>query len=277
MKIEDLHNKIEKYYSNNVGAEWSRLARGYRAERVVEFNTTMFFLKKYLPKKGVILDAGSGPGRYSMELARLGYDVVVLDAAKGNVEFAKRVLKRRGLAGRLRGAYVGRIEDMRFLNSNSFDAVICLGGPISHIMTQGLRSKAAGELVRVAKRGAPVFVSVIGRLASVRAVPLFFQNEMEVSYFRNYVEKGNYFGGYGFTAFHGFRSAELRALFEKRVSIVTMVALEGLTSHGDFMLKRLLKNKRRWNILIEQHAKLWTEPAVVELSEHIMLIGRKRL
>jgi 2-polyprenyl-3-methyl-5-hydroxy-6-metoxy-1,4-benzoquinol methylase len=39
----------------------------------------MHFLEKHLPKKGLILDAGGGPGRYTIELARSGYDVVLLD------------------------------------------------------------------------------------------------------------------------------------------------------------------------------------------------------
>jgi hypothetical protein len=38
----------------------------------------MHFLEKYLPKKGLVLDAGGGPGRYTIELAKKGYDVVLL-------------------------------------------------------------------------------------------------------------------------------------------------------------------------------------------------------
>ncbi|MEM3695337.1 MAG: class I SAM-dependent methyltransferase [Candidatus Bathyarchaeia archaeon] len=38
----------------------------------IEFNVTMHLLKKYLPKEGLVLDAGGGPGRYTIELAKQG-------------------------------------------------------------------------------------------------------------------------------------------------------------------------------------------------------------
>ncbi|RMF94790.1 MAG: hypothetical protein D6734_06970 [Candidatus Schekmanbacteria bacterium] len=48
-----------KTYSSNVLREWRRLNKD--PFHRLEFNTTMKFLKKHLPKKGVILDAGVGP------------------------------------------------------------------------------------------------------------------------------------------------------------------------------------------------------------------------
>lgn len=56
----------------------------------LEYNTTMYFLKKYLPSKGLILDAGGGPGRYTIELAKLGYDMVLLDLTPKLLEITKK-------------------------------------------------------------------------------------------------------------------------------------------------------------------------------------------
>ena len=33
---------------------------------------TMYFPEKHLPEKGLLLDAGGGPGRYTIELAKKG-------------------------------------------------------------------------------------------------------------------------------------------------------------------------------------------------------------
>jgi hypothetical protein len=65
---------VKEYYSGLGIREWRRLMRS--PYNRLEFDTTMHFLKKYLPKHGYLLDAGGGPGRYTVELARLGYDVV---------------------------------------------------------------------------------------------------------------------------------------------------------------------------------------------------------
>ena len=58
----------------------------------------MQFPKKYLPKKGLILDAGGGPCKYTVELAKQGYDVVLLDLAPVNLEFVKRQMILCGMA-----------------------------------------------------------------------------------------------------------------------------------------------------------------------------------
>jgi len=72
---------IKEYYVENSVSEWKRLVRD--PFHRLEFDTTMLFLKKYLPKKGLVLDAGGGPGRYTIELAKLGYDVVLFDFVPG--------------------------------------------------------------------------------------------------------------------------------------------------------------------------------------------------
>jgi len=46
---------VKKYYTEYGIKEWRRLAKD--PYHRLEFDTTMHFLKKYLPKKGLILDA----------------------------------------------------------------------------------------------------------------------------------------------------------------------------------------------------------------------------
>ncbi len=61
---------VRDYYTTQVLKEWRRLVRD--AYHRLELETTLHFLEQYLPKTGRILDAGSGPGRYTLELARRG-------------------------------------------------------------------------------------------------------------------------------------------------------------------------------------------------------------
>jgi ubiquinone/menaquinone biosynthesis C-methylase UbiE len=82
----------KKIYAEQVFKEWKRLIKD--PFHKLELDTTIRFLKKYLPKKGLILDAGGGPGRYTIELAKKGYEVVLLDFAPGNLELAKEKIKK---------------------------------------------------------------------------------------------------------------------------------------------------------------------------------------
>ena len=91
---------VKEFYTAQVRAEWHRLVKN--AYHRLELDTTLHFLDKYLPPGGLLLDAGGGPGRYTLELAKRGYDVVLLDATQANLDFAKRQVKRRGLKTRVK-------------------------------------------------------------------------------------------------------------------------------------------------------------------------------
>lgn len=75
-----------------------------------------------------------GPGRYTIELAKQGYDVVLLDIALANLELAKRQIKKAKLQNRVKEVAEGSIVDLSRFADNTFDAVICLGGPLSHVI-----------------------------------------------------------------------------------------------------------------------------------------------
>ena len=58
---------VEELYDQDPEGEWLRLVKSpYRS---LEFSLTMRCLRKHLPARGKVLDAGGGPGRYSTEAA----------------------------------------------------------------------------------------------------------------------------------------------------------------------------------------------------------------
>jgi ubiquinone/menaquinone biosynthesis C-methylase UbiE len=245
----------------------------------LEFDTTLHFLSKYLPKDGSILDAGCGPGRYAIELARRGYMLALQDIALKNLEFAKRKLKRLGLLAQANRFVEGSIEDLSAFPDESFDAVLCLGGPLSHIMNRRGRMKAVSELVRVAKARGPIFIAVINKFSML-------QYELTGKYllkapdggnlFRKILVDGDHTGKYVFTAFHGFLPEELRDMASLTgIEILEMVGLEGLGAHHERDVNRLARDKKLWGLWLEAHYATCNHPAVQAMSEHCMLIGRR--
>jgi SAM-dependent methyltransferase len=265
---------VKDYYTTHVRQEWRRLVQD--AYHRLEFETTLHFLEKYLPRQGLILDAGGGPGRYTLELAKRGYQVVLLDLTPANLEFARRQIKRQKLQDRLTRVVEGSLVNLSQFKSESFDAVICLGGPLSHILGEEKRARAISELIRLARQDAPIFVSVMGRL-SLLAIELYlFPHEVEMPHFKEIRDTGEYQGGSGFTACHFFLPEELRQAFEnKGAKVLEMVGLEGLSSHHAKKVNQLAKNEARWKIWLETHFQTCTHPAVVGLAEHLLIVCRK--
>jgi ubiquinone/menaquinone biosynthesis C-methylase UbiE len=193
-----------------------------------------------------------------------------------NLEFARRQIKRAGLQHKVRDVVEGTIVDLSRFDDNTFDGVLCLGGPFSHVVDKRQRTKALNELVRVAKPGAPIAVSVMSRLSLLVVELTLFQSEIEQPLFKRIRDTGDYFGGSGFTACHFFLPEEFRAVFDEAgVEVVALAGLEGISSSHCTALNRIARNEKRWKIWRETHFKMCTHPSVVGLSEHMLIVARK--
>lgn len=271
----DVKEQVKRHYSNSCVTEWERLTR--HPYHLLEYETTMHFLKKHLPKNGLILDAGGGPGRYTIELAKLGYEVVLLDLTPNLLEAARAHIKEAGVGNKVRQVVEGSIDDLSMFKDNTFDAVICLGGPLNHLVYKEHRKKAANELVRVAKDDSPIFVSVIGKLAVLMntVVELWPELENDPDIWRRYVTTGDYFGEYAFAPCHFYVPKELEDEFKGKTHILEMVGLEGMFSTHRKEYNQVYMLGKYNEILREMHLKTCTDPSMVSISEHFMLICRK--
>jgi len=280
-KIKNISKSIENYYDKNADNEWNRLVRD--PYHKLEWDTTQIFLKKHLPKKGLILDAGAGPGRYTIDLAKKGYDVVLLDFSKGNVELAKAKVKVAKQEKKVKDFIQGTITNLSKFKDNSFDAVICLGGPLSHVK-KNERQMAINELIRVAKKNAPIFVSVMGKYAILLNAIKKWPNEVKdsINFKRLLIDGDDYNwgsiknSGKNISFCHFFTVAELEKLFPKnKVKELEIAGLEGFASAQEKEYAEL-KDKiiqRNW---LEAHKKLCTTRTVADISSHMLIIVKKK-
>ena len=109
-----MSKELVNYY--NKFCEEKRLARKHGN---VEFVTSMKYIHKYLeqlPDEAKILDVGAGTGRYSVALAKEGYDVTAVELVKYNLG----ILKQKGS---LVKAYQGDARKLKRFSDDSFDFV----------------------------------------------------------------------------------------------------------------------------------------------------------
>jgi SAM-dependent methyltransferase len=259
-----------------VEREWNRLDRDEFHR--LEYNTTWRFLRKYLPDSGLVLDAGGGPGRYTVELAAQGYDVVLLDLVPENLQWARAKIRKAGVEPNVKDIVEGTITDLSRFKTNSFDAVVCLGGPLSHVCPESERRKAISELIRVAKRNASVFVSVISKYGVLIATPGGWpQSVIYKEMFDEIITTGDdyHFVRDGFC--HFFTSAELERIFtDVDVDVLQKIGLEGFNSDEKLTNEFAANYPEAWKNWLEIHDRLCTAPFVVDASGHMMIIVRKK-
>jgi ubiquinone/menaquinone biosynthesis C-methylase UbiE len=120
---------------------------------IVEFNTTMHYLKTYLNKykSPKILDVGAGTGAYTIPLSLMGYDVKALELVKHNLMYIKK--KNSNI-----DVYQGNAINLSKFEDNTFDIVL-LFGPMYHLISFDDKLKALNEAKRVLKKDGLIFIS----------------------------------------------------------------------------------------------------------------------
>ncbi len=146
-----------------------------------------------------------------------------------------------------------------------------------------LIERAASEIVRVAKSGAPLFIGVIGLYGVFRTVLQRLQHELTEPSHEEMFSTGvhrqhrcNHKMVRGFPDAMFWHLKDLKELFETRgVETLEMATCEGLSSHLKGSTNRLYRDKAKWARWKELILKTCTDPILLGMGEHFLYVGRK--
>lgn len=277
---------VKDLYNQSAEKEFYRTIKS--PHNLLEFQTTEYFYKKYLKKGMKILDAGGGPGRYTVDLAKQGCHMTLLDISDKELEVAKRKIKQYRVGNFVDSVDLGSITDLPY-KDNSFDMVLCIGGPLSHLRTEAERKKAVKELVRVAKPGAPVFISVMARPAVLNLCVKDLKEYLKTYGYKNekdfwdetntltHMGDDNWFVGCSYA--HFYWPSELKDLVVKTAKNTTLlhqVALEWPSQNAHKEFDDIASNKKHYKKLMDLHFSICEHPDMLSLSAHIMIVVQKK-
>lgn len=258
--------------------EWGRLDT---PAGQLEMVRCMRLLDDHLPRQAAILDAGGGPGRYAVELARRGHRVTLVDLCPEHVETAREKLGERRLLNQMDGLYEGDVCDLSKCDDQSFDAVVAFG-PFYHLVEDAARREAAGEIARVLRPGAKAFVQFLPPLSGfVRLLDRASDSPAKVSpevlraarreqRYRNPTDRGFQEGNYS-------RPEQMESLFlAVGLRTVDVVSVSGLAAGRE---RQLLELHRRDPQLYDEFENLFRQmardPAVISLGQTAVWIGQR--
>ncbi len=144
-------NELERYYNKFPEEKRLNSRRGQ-----VEYRVSMKYIHEYIPaglpkEKVKILEIGAGTGRYSVALAKEGYDVTAVEPVKYNLG----ILKAKGSSVK---AMQGNALHLKKLSNDTFDVTL-LFGPMYHLFGAEDKKQALAEAKRVTKPGGVILVA----------------------------------------------------------------------------------------------------------------------
>ena len=151
--------RSQKYARGYTEREWRSLFR-----RKVYDNLVWTFTMPYVPKKkSLVLDAGGGSGRWTLDFTYLGHHVVLLDFSRPMLRLAMEKIKRLLKAG-VADLILADIHHLPF-SPETFDLVFVEADPFTQGGTREEVLAALNQLYQVLKPKAFVVGSVSGRYA----------------------------------------------------------------------------------------------------------------
>ncbi len=260
----------------DLGVEAGRLETGHGS---LELARTREILERFLPSPpAVICDVGGGPGVYAAWLARLGYEVHLIDTVELHVQQALAVSAAQPETpiATCRQGDARKID----LAESSVDATI-LFGPLYHLTDRADRVAALREAGRVTRPGGLIFVAAISRFASsldglVRGFiidPEFrgiMNDDLRNGQHRNPNNREHYF-----TTAYFHRPEELRIEFTSAgLTHMQTLAVEGPAGFINRVQDQWSDPNWREHVLTTIRS-IEAEPALLGASPHLLAIGRK--
>jgi SAM-dependent methyltransferase len=164
MPGNDPADAVRDFFDALGEGEWDRLMQSPPAR--VAFELHRRFLARFIQPGWRVLEAGAGPGRFTIELAALGASVVVADISEVQLELNRTKVAEAGHEPAVEDRQLADIRDLSAFADGSFDGVVAYGGPISYAFEHA--DTALAECLRVTRPGGAVLASVMATIGSMR-------------------------------------------------------------------------------------------------------------
>lgn len=250
----------ESFYDAYAGLEWSRMeATAYGRLKAIIHDD---FIKRYIKAGNRVLDAGSGPGRFSISMAKLGARVTVLDISGNQLKLAREKIQAENLLDKIELFVKADISSLPMFPDGYFDAVICCGIILVSVMSR------LGAMLNVA------------RLPYLSILKKPDESTTDGSGLWQVFENGNLTGapsrrtGMMHAPMHLYTTDELQRLFAD-CKVLEVAGSNVVAPEFSQALDEIAKEPQAWSTLVELERKINSNPGLVDSGTHIILAVRR--
>ncbi|HET9143883.1 class I SAM-dependent methyltransferase [Actinophytocola sp.] len=271
-----------KSFYNAWGArEWDRLESSF--ENRVNYRIHREILAEHIAPGAEVLEAGAGPGRFTIEMARIGAKITACDLSDVQLAVNREKVTEAGLDGQVTGWHQADIVDLSRFDSDRYDAVVCVGSVLSCVLDRA--PQAVSELVRTCKPGGIVVLSVTSRHGYVRAflkqiLALAAAGDAQLAAVDAAVRSGDVVGiqaDIELLTTHFFTWAELRGLLVSRdCEIVTASASNFFSADDPELDAALTASPALMDAFVSWELEACRAPGAIDGGTHIIAVARKR-
>ena len=236
----------------------------------VEFITTMKYIHEYLEGKSdsKIIEIGAATGRYSVSLAKEGYDVTAVDLVPANLEKLKAKLDGTEKIE----VYERNALDLSTFKDETFDITLVLG-PMYHLFSATDLKKALSEAVRITKKGGHIFVAYIMNEPAIIEC-LFLRGRLDEMRNRGLVSDDWHCLSTEDDLFNIVRTEEIEALNTTvPATRIKLIASDGISEMIGYMVDEL--SDEHFEAWVDFHLNVCERPDIVGMSNHSLDILKK--
>lgn len=232
----------------------------------IEFLTTMRYIQKFLKPGAKILEIGAATGRYSITLAKMGYDVTAVDLTPQHVEIMKRKSRR------LKNFQCMEADalDLHMFKDSSFDLVLNLG-PMYHLFHQKDKKQAVKETIRVTKKNG---IAMFAYISHGSIMLTFGLRKGGAAYLVSAMDKTGRVRDIPEETISSFYIEDFKKLFVgTRTKYITNVATDSISSAMSDSIAQL--TKKDYEAFLNWHFTTCERPDQQGLSSHLLYICKK--
>jgi ubiquinone/menaquinone biosynthesis C-methylase UbiE len=270
---------IESHFERDPVLEWERLDKSPRGK--VQFHVHMHFLQKYINEGDLVLEIGPGPGRFTIELAKLGAKISIVDISNAQLKMNEEKVREAGFEDSIEWRRKLDILNLEGIPDNTFDSTVVFGGPLSYVLD--FVDQAIEEVIRVTKPCGIILASVMSCLGTYHhLIRNVFEEwaEMGMENFDEITQTGDVLGkmaDQGSHQCHMFRWNEFREVLSKHPVEILDVSAANFLSTGLFneeFLTGLMSDSEKWNLFLKWELDFCKEPGAIDGGTHMITVLR---